>query len=149
MEIRSDRFQYYSLYLVSFANSAGLITITTLLPTYIDLLEPSGIAIGLFISGLTAAQAVAIVPLGWAGDRFDKRTVLLGTLLACAGAYTLFPFVETSAGFIAVRFLRTIRAPSSNANPAAPVPKTGMTIDSRSSSSAFPSEFIVVVRPSP
>lgn len=102
----STRIRYYSLYLVAFANSAGLITITTLLPTYIDLLNPGGIAIGLFISGLTIAQTIAVVPLGWAGDRFDKRGVLLGTLLACAGAYALFPFVDTSVGFIAVRFLQ-------------------------------------------
>ncbi|WP_317176101.1 MFS transporter [Halomontanus rarus] len=102
----STRLRYYSLYLVAFANGAGLITITTLLPTYIDLLEPSGIAIGLFISGLTGAQAIAVIPLGWAGDRFDKRTILLATLLACIGAYALFPFVETSTGFIAVRFLQ-------------------------------------------
>lgn len=100
------RLKYYSVYFIAFANSFGLITVTTLLPTYIDLLNPSGIAIGLFISGLTIAQAIAIVPLGWAGDRFDKRTVLLGTLLACAGAYMLFPTVETSLGFILVRFLQ-------------------------------------------
>lgn len=106
METASPRLRTYSLYLVAFANSAGLIAITTLLPTYIDLLEPSGIAIGLFISGLTIAQAIAVIPLGWAGDRFDKRAILLVTLLACAGAYALFPFVETSAGFIAVRFLQ-------------------------------------------
>ena len=103
---RSARLNVYSLYLVAFANSAGLIAITTLLPTYIDLLEPSGIAIGLFISGLTLAQAVAVIPLGWAGDRFDKRRILLVTLVACAGAYALFPFVETSAGFILVRMLQ-------------------------------------------
>lgn len=106
MEFGSERLQYYSLYLVAFANSAGLITITTLLPTYIDLLDPSGIAIGLFISGLTLAQAVAVIPVGWAGDRFDKRTILLGAILACAGSYALFPLVETSTGFIAVRFLQ-------------------------------------------
>lgn len=101
-----EKFQYYSLYFLGLTNNFGLITITTLLPTYIDLLNPSGIAIGLFISGLTIAQAIAVVPLGWAGDKFDKRTVLLATLTACAGAYALFPFVETSTGFIAVRFLQ-------------------------------------------
>ena len=102
----SSRLRYYSLYLVAFANGAGLIAITTLLPTYIDLLDPSGIAIGLFITGLTSAQAIAVIPIGWAGDRFDKRTVLLAALLACAGAYALFPFVESSVGFIAARFLQ-------------------------------------------
>lgn len=106
MTALSSRLRYYSLYLVAFANSAGLITITTLLPTYIDLLEPSGIAIGLFISGLTVAQAIAVIPLGWAGDRYDKRTILLGTLLLSAVAYAVFPFVETSTGFIAARFLQ-------------------------------------------
>lgn len=106
MTVFSSRLRFYSLYLVAFANSAGLIAITTLLPTYIDLLEPSGIAIGLFISGLTVAQAIAVIPLGWAGDRFDKRTILLGALILCAVAYAVFPFVETSAGFIAARFLQ-------------------------------------------
>jgi len=106
MLVSRRRLPYYSLYLVAFANSAGLIAITTLLPTYIDLLDPSGIAIGLFISGMTAAQAIAVVPLAWGGDRFDKRTLLLVVLVATAGAYALFPFVETSAGFILVRFLQ-------------------------------------------
>lgn len=100
------KFRYYSLYLVAFANSAGLITITTLLPKYIDILNPSGVALGFFITGLTLAQTFAIIPLGWAGDKFDKRTILLGTLIVCAGAYAFFPLVQTSAGFIAVRFLQ-------------------------------------------
>jgi MFS family permease len=106
----SPRLRYYALYLVAFSNSAGLITITTLLPTYIDLLDPSGVAIGFFISGLTLAQTLAVVPLGWAGDKFDKRTILLGALLVCISAYSLFPYVESSAGFIAVRFLQGLSA---------------------------------------
>jgi MFS family permease len=102
----SGKTQFHTLYLVKFAENAGFIALITLLPTYINLLNPSGIAIGLFITGFTAARAVAVVPLGWAGDRYDKRTLLLGSIVVSAGAYALFPFVETSSGFIVVRFLQ-------------------------------------------
>lgn len=102
----SEQAKYYPLYLVAFVHNVGLIAITTLLPTYIDLLRPSGLAIGLFISAFTFSQTIAVVPLGWAGDRFDKRGILLATLGTCALAYALFPFVETTAGFIAVRTIQ-------------------------------------------
>ena len=102
----SARAQQYSLYLMAFASSFGTITIMTLMPTYIDLLDPSGIVIGLFVSGLAIAQAVATVPIGWAGDRFDKRLILLGAILVSAVAYVLFAFVETSAGFVGARVLQ-------------------------------------------
>lgn len=106
MQVSRGQLQFQSLYVVSFANYFGLITITTLLPTYIDLLEPSGLAIGLFITGLTAAQAVAVLPYGWGGDKFDKRTLLLVALGVCLIAYALFAFVDTSSAFIGVRFLQ-------------------------------------------
>ena len=106
MQELSDRIQFYTLYLVKFAENAGFIALTTLLPTYINLLNPSGIVIGLFITGLTAAKAVAVVPLGWAGDRYDKRSLLVASVLIYAGAYALFPFVETSIGFIMARFMQ-------------------------------------------
>lgn len=55
----SDRLQLRSLYLPKFASSFGGITLVTLLPTYIDLLNPSGALIGLFVlvafNGLLAA----------------------------------------------------------------------------------------------
>jgi len=48
-----------------------------------------------------------VVPLAWAGDRFDKRTVLLGVLAIGAGVYALFPLVDSSASsFIVVRALQ-------------------------------------------
>jgi MFS family permease len=101
-----DRVELSSLYFTRFASTFGGVTLVTLLPTYIDLLDPSGIVLGLFISSLGIARIVAVVPLGWAGDRFDKRALLLGSLLASIVAYLAFSLVSTSAGFIAVRLLQ-------------------------------------------
>jgi len=88
------------------------------LGTYINTLDPqatttvlgvsisAGLIIGMYTTGFTLAQTVAVVPLAWAGDRFDKRTVLLGVLAIGAGVYALFPLVDSSASFILVRALQ-------------------------------------------
>lgn len=101
-----DRLEFGSLYLTKFATSFGTVTLVTLLPTYIDLLDPSGIAIGLFITGISIARSIGVIPLGWAGDRYDKRVLLLVSLVVSTGAYLLFPLVESSLGFIVVRVLQ-------------------------------------------
>lgn len=101
-----DRLEFGSLYLTKFATSFGTVTLVTLLPTYIDLLDPSGIAIGLFITGISIARSIGVIPLGWAGDRYDKRALLLVSLVVSTGAYLLFPLVESSLGFIVVRVLQ-------------------------------------------
>ena len=98
--------QFGSLYFTKFATSFGKITLLTLLPTYIDLLNPSGIAIGLFIAAISIARSIGVVPLGWAGDRYDKRTLFLVALVVSLVAYLLFILVESSLGFIAVRVLQ-------------------------------------------
>lgn len=101
-----DRLEFGSLYLTKFATSFGTVTLVTLLPTYIDLLDPSGIAIGLFITGISIARSIGVVPLGWAGDRYDKRALLLVSLVVSTGSYLLFPLVDSSLGFIVVRVLQ-------------------------------------------
>lgn len=102
----SDRTDFYPLYLTRFVGSLGFVTLMTLLPDYIDKLDASGVVIGLFITALGVGQTLAVVPLGWAADRFDKRAILLGSLAASTVAYLLFPFVDTSFGFIAARGLQ-------------------------------------------
>ncbi|WP_101296117.1 MFS transporter [Halegenticoccus soli] len=102
----SREFQFYSLYLTRFAASLGFISVLTLLPTYIDILNPSGFVVGLFITALAVGRTVAIVPLGWAGDRYDKRTLLLGALLLSIASYLFFAVISTSIGFIAARTLQ-------------------------------------------
>lgn len=102
----SDRLQLRSLYLSKFASSFGVITLVTLLPTYIDLLNPSGALIGLFVTALALARAAAIIPLGWAGDRYDKRSVFLVALGVSTVAYAAFAFISTSVGFVGVRLLQ-------------------------------------------
>jgi MFS family permease len=104
--VDDDRLQFGSLYATKFATSFGTVTLVTLLPTYIDVLDPSGIAIGLFAASLGIARGVGVVPLGWAGDRYDKRTLLLASLLVSILAYLLVPLVESSLGFIAARLLQ-------------------------------------------
>ena len=111
------RTQFWALYLTRFAEGFGFITLLTLLPTYINALDPqattvlgvtvsAGFVIGMYTTGFTLAQTVAVVPLAWAGDRFDKRLVLLGVLGAGAAVYALFPLVDSSGTFVLVRALQ-------------------------------------------
>ncbi len=116
---RDDRLQFYALYLTRFAEGFGFVTLLTLLPTYINTLDPqattvlgvtisAGFVIGLYTTGFTFAQTVAVVPLAWAGDRFDKRSVLLWTLGVGAVVYALFPVVDSSLSFILIRALQGV-----------------------------------------
>ncbi|WP_144920931.1 MFS transporter [Halorubrum salsamenti] len=111
------RSQFWALYLTRFAEGFGFITLLTLLPTYINTLDPqsatvlgvtisAGFIIGMYTTGFTLAQTVAVIPLAWAGDRLDKRLVLLAVLGTGAGVYTLFPLVDSSGSFILVRALQ-------------------------------------------
>ena len=113
----ANRSQFWALYLTRFAEGFGFITLITLLPTYINTLDPqattvlgvtisAGFIIGMYTTGFTLAQTVAVVPLAWAGDRFDKRLVLLGVLGAGAAVYALFPLADSSGSFILVRALQ-------------------------------------------
>ena len=104
----AEKRQLYALYLARFASGFGLVTLLTLLPKYINLFDPSGFVIGLFTTGLTLAQTVAVVPYAWAGDRHDKRVVLLVSLALSAGAYAAFAFVGSSAGFVLTRGLQGV-----------------------------------------
>jgi MFS family permease len=89
------------------------------LPYYINELDPSattvfgvtlgaGFVIGMYTTGFTLAQTLAVVPLAWAGDRFDKRLVLLSVLALGIVAYALFQLVDSSASFIAIRALQGV-----------------------------------------
>ena len=102
--------QLRALYFTRFASSFGFVTLLTLLPTFINQLGAEGFVLGLFATGLTFAQAVGIIPISWAGDRYDKRTVLLGGLGLALFVYLGFAFVETSWQFIAVRAVQGIAA---------------------------------------
>ncbi|MFT4944371.1 MAG: MFS family permease [Halovenus sp.] len=111
--------QFYALYLTRFAEGFGFTTLLTLLPAYIDTLQPqdcrllgltvsAGLIIGLYTTGFTLTQTVAVVPLARVGDRFDKRTVLLVVIGFGAGVYALFPLVDSSVSFIAVRAVQGV-----------------------------------------
>lgn len=102
----TSQVRFYPLYLTRFVGSLGYITLLTLLPTYIEHLGATGVVVGLFVTALGIGRTVAIVPLGWAADRYDKRAILLVSLLVSATAYALFTLVETSAGFILARTLQ-------------------------------------------
>jgi MFS family permease len=103
---QAERHEFYPLYLARFANSFGAVTLLTLLPTYIGLWEPSGLVVGLFTTALTIASTAAVFPISWAGDRFDKRTVLLVALGLSAVTYVAFGLVDSSLQFIGARFLQ-------------------------------------------
>jgi MFS family permease len=83
--VTDTRRQLHALFLTRFANAYGYVTLLTLLSTYVNILDPSGLVLGLFVTGLTLMQVVAVVPVAWAGDRFDKRLILLGGLALAAG----------------------------------------------------------------
>jgi MFS family permease len=102
----ADRFQFYSLYLTRFVGSLGFITLLTLLPNYIEQLGATGVVVGLFVTALGIGRTVAIVPLGWAADRYDKRLLLLLSMALSAVSYGLFTFVDSSTGFILARVLQ-------------------------------------------
>jgi len=106
----TDSRELRALFLVRFANAFGIVTLATLLPRYIDLLDPKGFVLGMFATGLTLAQAGAVVPVSYLGDRFDMRRVLLGGLGLAAGVYALFPLVGSSWEFVFVRGLQGVAA---------------------------------------
>ena len=87
-----ETLQHYSLYLVSFASSFGFITVVTLLPTYIDLLDPSGA----LVSELAPDEERANVIGTYKGWRMAAST--LGTL----GAGAVFGLL---AGLLALSFV--------------------------------------------
>ncbi len=95
--------QFYALYLTRFAAGFGLVTLLTLLSEYIDLLNPSRFVLGLFVTSLTLAQTVAVIPLAYGGDRFDKRLILVGSLLVSIAAYVGFALVDSTTGFLLAR----------------------------------------------
>jgi MFS family permease len=102
----ADRYEFYPLYLTRFVGSLGFITLLTLLPRYIETLGATGVVVGLFVTALGVGRTVALVPLGWAADRYDKRTILLVSLALSAVSYALFTLVTSSAGFILARTLQ-------------------------------------------
>ena len=106
MNLARDDLQFSSLYVTRFAASFGYMTVLTLLPDYIDALGATGVTIGLFITALELARTAGIVPLGWAGDRYSKRALLVGALLVSAVAYVLFAGVTTVEGFLIARVLQ-------------------------------------------
>ncbi|MFW5918862.1 MAG: MFS transporter [Halanaeroarchaeum sp.] len=119
MSNADQRAQFWALYLTRFTEGFGFITLLTLLPTYINTLDPrattvlgvtvsAGFVIGMYTTGFTIAQTATVVPLAWAGDRFDKRTVLLVVLAVGAGVYALFPVVDSSGSFVAIRALQGV-----------------------------------------
>jgi MFS family permease len=96
----------YSLYLTRFVGNLGFVAILTLLPVYVDALDPSGLALGLFVSGLAIGRTVAGIPVGWAADRYDKRAVLLASLLVIGASFAAFGVVSTTAGLVGARTLQ-------------------------------------------
>lgn len=102
------RNQFLALYLIRFAGRFGYSTLIILLPYYVNQLHASGLMTGLFYSGFTAAQLVAVVPLAWAGDRYDKRLVLGGCLAVGIVIYALFTFVVSPATLVGIRALQGI-----------------------------------------
>ncbi|WP_435117111.1 MFS transporter [Halolamina sp. C58] len=99
--MNEERLQFWSLYLARFATGFGYVTLVTLIPFYIEILNASDFMAGLFITGFTLAQTIAVIPLAWAGDSRDKKRVLLGVLLASTVAYVAFANVQAIGDAVA------------------------------------------------
>lgn len=101
--MKTRRLRFFALYWSRFAGGFGFITLVTLLPKYVEVLGASDLMAGLFITAFTLVQTVAVVPLAWAGDRHDKRLVLLGCLGLGIGVYASFTLVGSSLGLLVAR----------------------------------------------
>jgi MFS family permease len=106
--VTRDRAQFWALYLTRFAAGFGIVALLTLLPDFIDALDPSPLEVGLYTTGLTVAQTVAVLPLAHWGDVSDKRRVLLASLGVSVLAYVGFAFVDSSETFILARGLQGV-----------------------------------------
>ncbi|WP_336035912.1 MFS transporter [Halobacterium yunchengense] len=99
----SDDLQFYALYVSRFAGGFGFSALALLLPKYANALDASGLMLGLFYTGFTATQALVVVPLAWAGDRYDKRAIFVGLLAFGVAVSVAFTLVESSWQLVAVR----------------------------------------------
>lgn len=106
--MNEGRLRFWSLYLARFANGFGFITLVTLMPFYVNLFDPSDFVVGLYYTGFTLAQTIAVIPLALAGDRYDKKKLLLGIIALNVVAYVGFTFVTGSLSFIGVRAIQGI-----------------------------------------
>nr|WP_277552638.1 MFS transporter [Halobaculum sp. YSMS11] len=104
----ASRLQFWTLYLSRFAGGFGSIALIIVLPKIATDLGIDGVAFGLLYTAYTLAQTAAVVPLAWAGDRYDKRLVLLGTLAVGIATYGAFSVVSDNAGLLAVRGMQGI-----------------------------------------
>ncbi|WP_132061462.1 MFS transporter [Halorussus amylolyticus] len=104
--MNEDKLQFYALYLTRFASGFGFVTLLTLLPTYVNIFEASGLMVGLYTTAYTLAQTAAVIPLAWAGDRGDKRLVLAACLALAVGVYVAFALVASSLQFVLMRGLQ-------------------------------------------
>lgn len=95
--------QFYALYVSRFAGGFGFSALALLLPKYANALDASGLMLGLFYTGFTVTQALIVVPMAWAGDRYDKRRLFLGLLAFGVVISVAFTLVETSWQLITVR----------------------------------------------
>jgi len=107
-ETEGARLQFWTLYLSRFAGGFGSIALVVVLPKIATDLGIEGVAFGLLYTAYTLAQTAAVVPLAWAGDRHDKRLVLLGTLALGVGTYAFFSVVSTEVGVLAARSLQGV-----------------------------------------
>ncbi|MFC7096107.1 MFS transporter [Halobaculum marinum] len=104
----ASRLQFWTLYLSRFAGGFGSIALIIVLPKIATDLGIDGVAFGFLYAAYTLAQTVAVVPLAWAGDRYDKRLVLLGTLAVGIATYAAFSVVTDGTGLLAVRAMQGI-----------------------------------------
>ena len=103
-----SRLQFWTLYLSRFAGGFGTISLIVVLPKIASELGIEGVAFGLLYTAYTLAQTAAVVPLAWAGDRYDKRLVLVGTLALGVVTYAAFALTNSEGGLLAVRALQGV-----------------------------------------
>lgn len=96
------------LALLTAANFLGYAARNALFQTYDDLrgqLQLDNEQLGLLTTAFMTAQAVATIPAGWAGDRFDRRKVIALGLLLASIAGLLGPLANSYPALLVSRAL--------------------------------------------
>ena len=101
-----DEKKFIPLYVARFSISLGITMLLNFIALYADLYQASGFWIGMFTTSYTAVQIVALLPIGWISDRFNKKIILLGGLVTLALSYLGFLLVD---GVVSLTIARTFQ----------------------------------------
>jgi MFS family permease len=86
-----------------FMMMVGISAVISLFPTYQHELGATKSELGIIFSAFIGTRSLLQWPAGWIGDRFDKKYVLVGSLIALAPMIWLQGLADTIGEVVAVR----------------------------------------------